>query len=164
MTCFFLHFLVSLKDNIRSQSCIGSSGRLVGRISTKFRPNPRQPLPILSYLSQSTLVSCLCLSVSWKSEYNPHKQNRCYVFGTAQKVSKTTIRHKIQHKSNKYETVSNQFQHSCENNTTTVPESSKQTRHKFRISSKQRSKQIPNKVQTSFDHVPNTNLKIRHKK
>ena len=33
---------------VRSLSCIGSSGRLVGRISTKFRPNPRQPLPIRS--------------------------------------------------------------------------------------------------------------------
>ena len=33
---------------LRSLSCIASSGRLVGRISTKFRPNPRPHLPIRS--------------------------------------------------------------------------------------------------------------------
>ena len=31
---------------LRTLRYIGSSGRLVGRISTKFRANPRQPLPI----------------------------------------------------------------------------------------------------------------------
>ena len=43
----FLHFLVSLKD-IRSLSCIGSSGRLVGRISPKFRPNAWEPFRVLT--------------------------------------------------------------------------------------------------------------------
>ena len=33
---------------LRSLSCIGSTGRLVGKKSSKIRPNPRQPLPILS--------------------------------------------------------------------------------------------------------------------
>ena len=40
----FKHFWLFL----RSLSYIGSSGRLAGIISTKFRRNPRQPLPIRS--------------------------------------------------------------------------------------------------------------------
>ena len=31
---------------LRSRSCTGSSGRLVGRIFSKFGPNPRKPLPL----------------------------------------------------------------------------------------------------------------------
>ena len=33
---------------LMSLTCIGSSGRLVGTISPKFRPNPRKPLPMRS--------------------------------------------------------------------------------------------------------------------
>ena len=33
---------------LRSLSGIGSSGKLVGRISPKFRPNPRQPFRVLT--------------------------------------------------------------------------------------------------------------------
>ena len=44
---YFSHFIVSLKD-IRSRSCIGSSGRFVRRIFPRFGPNPRKPLPILT--------------------------------------------------------------------------------------------------------------------
>ena len=33
---------------LRSLSCIGSSRRLVGRISAKFRPNLRKPFPLLT--------------------------------------------------------------------------------------------------------------------
>ena len=48
---------------LRSLSCIGSSGRLVGRISTKFRPNPRQPLPIRS--KNRTLLTGGVINCTW---------------------------------------------------------------------------------------------------
>ena len=40
---------------LRSLSYIGSSGRLVGRISTKSRPNQRQPLPLEDRQTDKTI-------------------------------------------------------------------------------------------------------------
>ena len=41
---------------IRSLSCMGSSGRLVVRISPKLRPNPRKPIPLEGIYTQHLIV------------------------------------------------------------------------------------------------------------